>query len=67
MTKRQRWATKRNWLIRRLKGAQSMFSYDSCQFMYSLLPKDQHRLVTSSDIFITLLIKEISKSKYKGV
>uniref|UniRef100_A0A6M3IJE6 Uncharacterized protein n=1 Tax=viral metagenome TaxID=1070528 RepID=A0A6M3IJE6_9ZZZZ len=65
MTPRQQWAMERNWLIRRLKGALSIFSASNKELIESLVSlKDAQRLyMIESDI--KYLIKEISKSKYK--
>ena len=64
-TKRQKWAMKRNWLIKRLKGAQSIFSYDNQKFMKELSPVINHRFIDNTESYLHFLIKEISKSKYK--
>ena len=65
MTPRQQWAMRRNWLLKRLKGAKSIFSIDNCLFMNKLLPLDKQPLIDSAEIVIDALIRRISESKYK--
>ena len=64
-TKRQKWATNRNWLIRRLRGTQSIFSGINCKFMSELIPRESWMLINTISIGIGQLIDEVSKSKYK--
>ena len=64
-SKRQEWAIRRNWLIRRLRGAYSIFGIDNCDFMYEILSEDEHYLVHSINDYLRSLITSISKTKYK--
>ena len=40
-TEKQIWARKRNWLIRRLLGAKSIFSLDNIVFMSKSMKNDE--------------------------
>lgn len=65
-TKRQIWAMKRNWLIRRLKGALSIFSYDNKELINNLIGIEKGERLYMIESDIKYLIKEIGKSKYGG-
>jgi hypothetical protein len=66
-TKRKLWAMKRNWLIRRLKGASSIFSVDTNKLIHSLAPDENetHLLICGIVIALKKLTYRISDSKYK--
>ena len=63
-TKRQRWAMKRNFLLLRLRGAKSIFSYDNFSFMNSLLSEESF-IVSTTLTSLDKLIEGVSKSTYK--
>ena len=65
ISERQLWAMKRNWLLFRLKGVLSTFSYDNKELISQLVkPEDADRIyMIESDL--RYLTKEIGKSKYK--
>ena len=65
MTKRQIWAMKRNWLLLRLRGARSVFSYSSRELIHSLIPSEDWRNIGNVDNGLRELIDKISESKYK--
>lgn len=61
----QRWSSKRNWLLFRLKGVRSVFSFSDMSLIYRLLPKDKWHLVNDLITNISNLINEVSKSIYR--
>ena len=65
ISERQFWAMKRNWLLFRLRGMLSVFSYANKELISQLVkPKDADRLYMIESN-LKYLIKEIGKSKYK--
>lgn len=63
-TKRQKWSQERNWLLFILKGMRLSFSHYNTS-MYSLLPKEKRYIVDKVYSYLSDLIEELSKSKYK--
>lgn len=55
MTEKQIWARKRNWLIRRLMEAKSIFTYENRQFMQDI-EKDDDYVYECEDAIDRLLI-----------
>ena len=60
-TEKQIWARKRNWLIRRLLGAKSIFTYDNSVFMEDTL-KENGRAVQECEDAIKDLLEVLRKS-----
>lgn len=55
MTEKQIWARKRNWLILRLMGAKSIFTYENRQFMQDI-EKDDDYVYKCEDAIDRLII-----------
>ena len=66
MTKRQYWARNRNWLLLRLRGALSIFSYNNKEKIESLISTQKAQRLYMIESDLKYLIKEISKSKWSG-
>lgn len=66
-SKRKLWTMKRNWLIRRLLGAISIFSPETNLFIHSLIPDEAEEHVLISKIVRDLrkLTNKILESKYE--
>ena len=60
-TEKQIWARKRNWLIRRLMGAKSIFTFDNVEFMDELV-KENSFLIAECEEAIDDLLKVLRKS-----
>ena len=65
ITEKQKLARKRNWLLFRLYGMRSIFSFDNCKMMYRLLPKEKRYIVDKLDILLDSLIRGIKGDKYE--
>lgn len=66
MTPRQAWARKRNWLIRRLMGAKSIFSWDNIIFMDNTIQKeDDEYIYYECEDAIDKLLTVMRESTYK--
>ena len=63
MTEKQAWDKKRSWLIGRLMGAKSIFSYENRQFMQDI-EKDDDYVYECEDAIDRLLIV-MRESTYK--
>lgn len=61
ITEKQVWARRRNWLIMRLKGAKSIFSYDNVEFMDGAT-KENSFLIAECEEAIDDLLKALRKS-----
>ena len=66
MTEKQIWARKRNWLIRRLEGARSIFSYDNVEFIEDTI-KENASCIQECEEAIDELLHFMRKSIYKEV
>jgi len=62
MTKRKIWAIKRNWLIKRLLGALSVFSDENIKLMSEYLPQNTIYETTGN---LKYIIEVMRSSKYK--
>ena len=63
ITEKQKWARRRNWLIMRLMGARSIFSWDNIIFMSEAIKdKDTANLVIKCDKAINDLIDALRKT-----
>ena len=60
-TEKQIWARKRNWLIRRLLGAKSIFTYDNIVFMEDTL-KENAGYIHDCEATIADLLEVLRKS-----
>lgn len=66
MTERQVWARKRNWLIRRLMGAKSIFTFENTTFMDNAIRKKDAEYVHLCECAIGDLIEVMKESTYGG-
>ncbi len=64
-TEKQIWARKRNWLIRRLLGAKSIFSHDNVVFMEDSIKENSYFIDECEDAINELLLV-LRKSSYKS-
>jgi len=64
-SKRKLWAMKRNWLIKRLRGAHSIFSGEGMEFIRTLIPKEEWVLLNTLNSGIGRLVNKVSESKWK--
>jgi hypothetical protein len=64
-SKRKTWAIKRNWMIKRVRGASSVFSLANRDFMKDLLDGEDDGLITRIATGLLMLDEKISKSKWK--
>jgi hypothetical protein len=66
-SKRKLWAMQRNWLIKRLLGAISIFSDSTNLFIHTLLPDEaeEHFLIAKIRYDLRRLVNKIQESKYK--
>ncbi len=60
-TEKQIWARKRNWLIRRLLGAKSIFAYDNIVFMEDTI-KENAGYIYDCEATIADLLEALRKS-----
>ena len=65
MTNRQLWAMKRNWLIRRLMGAESIFSDENVAMLSNCLSSEDRKRISNVRNDLSFLQRTLSKSKYK--
>lgn len=65
MTEKQAWARKRNWLIRRLKGAKSIFTFENTAFMDNAIRRKNAEDVYICERGIDNLIEVMKNSTYK--
>ncbi len=67
-TEKQNWARKRNWLILRLMGAKSIFSWDNINFIEKSIGKEEVRkkhLIAECEVALDHLIFALRKSSFK--
>ncbi len=64
-SKRKLWAMKRNWLIRRFKGAHTLFSDYEQEHMRTLLNEEDWPLINKLNTALGFMINKLSQSKYK--
>ena len=64
-SKRKIWASKRNWLIKRVRGALSVFSIENRKFMRELMNEEDYGLINRVATGIAIIDEKISKSKWK--
>ncbi len=64
-TQRKIWAMKRNWLIRRLRGAKSIFSGDNIETLYNSLEREDWKGVSRVMSDLNFLVRKLSESKWK--
>lgn len=65
MTEKQIWARKRNWLIRRLMGAKSIFAWDNIVFMEKSIGREKVRedhLIASCEVALNHLLYALRKT-----
>ena len=64
-TKRKLWAIRRNWLIKRVRGALSVFSTKDREFMRELMNEEDYGLINRVATGIAIIDEKISQSKWK--
>lgn len=65
MTKRQLWALRRNWMIRRVRGALSVFSGSNIESIKELMDEQDYSLINRVATGIAIIDEKISQSKWK--
>lgn len=65
MSERSHWAKRRNWLLRRLKGAQSIFSQADTEFLYVNIEKENCKVIVDTINNLNKLVVLLSQSKWK--
>ena len=65
ISKREKWAKERNWLILRVRGAMSVFSIKNREFMRELMNEEDYGLINRVATGIAIIDEKISKSKWK--
>ncbi len=55
LTEKQAWARRRNWLIRRLMGAKSIFTFDNVEFMDELTKENSFFIMECEEAIDELL------------
>jgi len=64
-SKRKAWAIRRNWLIKRVRGALSVFSTKDREFMRELMNEEDYGLINRVATGIAIIDEKISQSKWK--
>jgi hypothetical protein len=65
-TEKQKWARRRNWLIRRLMGAKSIFSWDNINFIEDTVGREKVRkdhLIAECEVALDHLLHALRKSR----
>ena len=66
ITEKQIWARRRNWLILRLVGAKSIFSWDNINFMEETIGREKVRkdhLIAECEVALDHLLHALRKTK----